>query len=47
MEHVAIDHIFPEWNIWLQFCESVYSLALSLDASAGTHPVEYVCRLEP
>ena len=40
MEHVAVDHIFPEWNIWLQFCDNVYSVALSLDSSPGTHPVE-------
>jgi hypothetical protein len=34
MEHIAVDHIFPEWDIWVQFCDTVYSLALSLDRFA-------------
>jgi puromycin-sensitive aminopeptidase len=40
MEFVAIDHLFPTWDIWTEFVQSVYGLALSLDALESSHPVE-------
>jgi aminopeptidase 2 len=40
MEHCAVDFIYPEWDIWLQYSETVFSLALSLDANINTHAVE-------
>ncbi len=42
IEYLAVDKLFPEWDIWTQF--SVYDLgvALRLDALQNTHPVEVV-----
>ena len=40
MEFVGIDHLFPEWNAWVEFVQSVYGLALSLDSMVTSHPVE-------
>lgn len=40
MEHVAVHELFPDWNMWTQYGESVFSLALDLDCLATTHPVE-------
>jgi len=40
MEFVAVDHLFPDWDIWKEFVQSVYGLALGLDAMKTSHPVE-------
>ena len=40
MEFVAIEHIFPEWNIWDEFVQSVSELALGLDSMETSHPIE-------
>lgn len=40
MEHVAVNHIFPDWHIWNQFVSDVYSTALALDGLESSHPVE-------
>jgi len=40
MEFATLDHLFPEWNIWDEFTQSVYGLALSLDSLESSHPVE-------
>lgn len=40
MEFVGIDYLFPEWMVWTEFVQSVYNLALSLDALTTSHPVE-------
>jgi puromycin-sensitive aminopeptidase len=40
MEFVAIDSLFPEWHAWTEFVQSVYGLAMSLDAMQSSHPVE-------
>lgn len=40
MEFVAIDTIFPQWDIWTEFVQSVYNLAMNLDAMNTSHPVE-------
>lgn len=40
IEYLAIDHIFPEWNVWTQFVGTELSDAFSLDALKNTHPIE-------
>lgn len=40
MEFVGIDTIFPQWDAWTEFVQSVYGLALSLDSMKSSHPVE-------
>jgi aminopeptidase N len=40
MEFFGVDHLFPEWNVWVEFVQSVYGLALSLDSMKSSHPVE-------
>lgn len=40
MEYVAVDHIFPDWNIWQQFVYIDFNSALELDCLANTHPIE-------
>jgi len=40
MEFIAVDHLFPDWDMWTEFVQSVYGLALSLDAMQTSHPVE-------
>ncbi len=40
MEYVAIDSLYPEWNIWSQFVYLEQSRAAALDGLANTHPIE-------
>lgn len=40
MEFVGIDHLFPEWQAWVEFVQSVMGLALALDSMKSSHPVE-------
>lgn len=40
IEYLAIDHIFPQWNIWDQFVSTDLADAFSLDSLANTHPIE-------
>jgi aminopeptidase N len=40
MSYLAIDHLFPEWNVWEQFIVDEQSQALKLDALQHTHPIE-------
>jgi puromycin-sensitive aminopeptidase len=40
IEYLAVDHIFPEWNIWTQFVYMDQSRALELDGLKNTHPIE-------
>lgn len=40
IEFLAVDHIFPEWNMWTQFTMSDQQQALKLDALEHTHPIE-------
>ncbi len=40
IEYLAIDHIFPEWDIWTQFVAMETGEALSLDSLKNTHPIE-------
>src|SRR3989338_145843 len=44
IEYLAVDHIFPEWNIWTQFVRQDLSQALRLDALQNTHPIEVPVR---
>jgi len=44
IEYLAVDHIFPEWNIWTQFVRQDLSRALQLDALENTHPIEIPVR---
>jgi puromycin-sensitive aminopeptidase len=40
IEYLAVDHIFPEWNMWTQFIVDEQQQALKLDALEHTHPIE-------
>ena len=40
IEYLAVDHLFPEWQIWTQFVYSDLSRALDLDGLENTHPIE-------
>jgi len=40
IEHLAVDHIFPEWQMWTQFAVDETGPALNLDGLANTHPIE-------
>jgi aminopeptidase N len=40
MEYLAVDQLFPEWNLWTQFGVDEQQSALSADALEFTHPVE-------
>lgn len=42
IEYLAVDHIFPEWNIWSQFVYMDHSRALELDGLENTHPIEVI-----
>ncbi len=40
IEYLAVDKIFPEWNIWNQFANHDLGVALKLDSLYNTHPIE-------
>lgn len=40
IEYLAVDHIFPDWQMWTQFIVDEQQQALKLDALEHTHPVE-------
>lgn len=40
IEYLAIDHIFPKWDVWTQFAYNDLSPALELDGLKNTHPIE-------
>lgn len=40
LEYVAVDHLFPKWDIWTQFANQDLGRALELDALKHSHPVE-------
>lgn len=40
IEYLAVDHLFPKWDIWTQFVTADLGTALSLDALKNTHPIE-------
>ncbi|MSU44817.1 M1 family peptidase [Candidatus Nomurabacteria bacterium] len=40
IEYLAIDKLFPKWDIWTQFSTNELGTALRLDALLHTHPIE-------
>ena len=40
IEYLAVDKLFPGWDIWTQFSVHDLGVALRLDALATTHPIE-------
>ena len=36
----AVDHLFPEWDMWTQFVSGDTNRALSLDGLKSSHPIE-------
>lgn len=40
IEFLAVDTIFPEWQMWIQFNVDEQQQALKLDALENTHPIE-------
>jgi puromycin-sensitive aminopeptidase len=40
IEYLAVDHLFPEWEMWTQFIVDEQQSALKLDSLDNTHPVE-------
>lgn len=40
MEYVAVDNMFPSWNIWTQFVYMDHARALDLDGLKNTHAIE-------
>ena len=37
---LAVDHLFPDWDVWSQFLIQEVSRALNLDALRSSHPIE-------
>lgn len=44
MEYLAVDSIYPDWQLWTQFIVDEQQQALKLDALENTHPVEVPVR---
>ena len=40
IEYLAVDHIFPKWDIWTQFLQNDFGVALHYDGLKHTHPIE-------
>ncbi len=40
IEYLAVDHMFPDWEIWTEFVSGDLGSALALDALKHTHPIE-------
>ncbi len=40
IEYLAVDHLFPHWDIWTQFAYVDLGAALRLDGLKNTHPIE-------
>ncbi len=40
IEYLAVDKLFPKWDIWTQFSTNELGVALRLDALFSTHPIE-------
>ncbi|KAI8578103.1 hypothetical protein K450DRAFT_249048 [Umbelopsis ramanniana AG] len=37
---LAVDHVFPDWDVWTSFVNEDMPRALSLDALRSSHPIE-------
>ena len=44
IEFLAVDHLFPEWDMWTQFVYTDFGRALSLDGLKSSHPIEVEVR---
>lgn len=44
MSWLAVDRLFPEWQVWTQFIVEEQGLALKLDALEHTHPIQVEVR---
>ncbi|MBI5400700.1 MAG: M1 family metallopeptidase [Candidatus Yonathbacteria bacterium] len=40
IEYLAVDHMFPDWEMWTEFVSNDLGNALSLDSLKHTHPIE-------
>ena len=40
VEYLAIDQLFPEWQMWTQFIADEQQVAFKLDGLENTHPIE-------
>ncbi|MBP9719004.1 MAG: M1 family metallopeptidase [Candidatus Levybacteria bacterium] len=40
IEYLAVDELFPEWDMWTQFVQLDHAGALSLDGLKNTHAIE-------
>lgn len=40
IEYLAVDKMFPKWDIWTQFSTADLGVALRLDGLLNTHPIE-------
>jgi puromycin-sensitive aminopeptidase len=40
VEYLAVDELFPDWNIFEQFVDGEYASAQRLDALEASHPIE-------
>lgn len=40
IEYLAVNKLFPEWDIWTQFTTHDLGVALRLDSLKNTHPIE-------
>ncbi|MEK7452967.1 MAG: M1 family metallopeptidase [Patescibacteria group bacterium] len=40
IEYLAVDHLFPEWDMWIEFVAGDFGSALALDSLKHTHPIE-------
>jgi len=40
IEHLAVDHLYPNWGLWTQFTVEETAPAFQLDALGNSHPIE-------
>lgn len=40
IEYLAVDQLYPEWEMWTQFITAEQQAAMKLDALDNTHPIE-------
>lgn len=40
IEYLAVDHLYPDWDIWTQFIDMDHGRALYLDGLSNTHAIE-------
>jgi len=41
---LAVDHLYPEWNVWGQFCAESADSGFTLDSIRNSHPIEVPVR---